>query len=104
MWVIPPPADGIKSTWYGDIKERMGKVGDIERKIVRERPEVQLVDWSVLSAPDGSYSATMPDRDGNLITVRAPDGVHFSPPGQALQAQTTVDQVLANWAAAGGRP
>jgi len=36
--------------------------------------------------------------------VRAPDGVHFSPPGQALQAQTTVDQVLANWAAAGGRP
>ena len=104
MWVIPPPADGIKSTWYGDIKERMGKVGDIERKIVRERPEVQLVDWSVLSAPDGSYSATMPDRDGNLITVRAPDGVHFSPPGQALQAQTTVDQVLANWTAAGGRP
>ena len=104
MWVIPPPADGIKSTWYGDIKERMGKVADIERKIVRERPEVQLVDWSVLSAPDGSYSATMADRSGNEVTVRADDGVHFSPAGQALQAQTTVDQVLANWAAAGGRP
>ena len=104
MWVIPPPADGIKSTWYGDIKERMGKVADIERKIVRERPEVQLVDWSVLSAPDGSYSATMADRSGNEVTVRADDGVHFSPAGQALQAQTTVDQVLANWAAVGGRP
>ncbi|MGZ4680853.1 MAG: DUF459 domain-containing protein [Acidimicrobiales bacterium] len=104
MWVIPPPADGVKSKWYGDIKERMVKVADIERKIARERPEVQLVDWSVLSAPDGSYSATMPDRDGNAITVRAADGVHFSPEGQALQAQTTVDQVLANWAAVGGRP
>ena len=63
----------------------MGKVADIERKIVRERPEVQLVDWSVLSAPDGSYSATMADRSGNEITVRADDGVHFSPgrPGPA---------------------
>jgi len=82
----------------------MGKVGDIERKVVHERPEVQLVDWSVLSAPDGTYSPTMPDRSGNLITVRADDGVHFSPAGQALQAQTTVEQVLANWSAANGRP
>jgi len=104
MWVLPPPADGIKSLWYGDIKERMGKVGDIERKVVHERPGVQLVDWSVLSAPDGTYSPTMPDRSGNLITVRADDGVHFSPAGQALQAQTTVEQVLANWSAANGRP
>ena len=104
MWVIPPPADGVKSLWYGDIKERMVKVGEIERKVVRERPQVQLVDWSVLSAPDGTYSATMPDRAGNAITVRAEDGVHFSPAGQALQAQTTVEQVLANWSTADGRP
>ena len=47
-------------------------------------PEVQLVDWSVLSAPDGSYSATMADRSGNEVTVRADDGVHFSPAGQAF--------------------
>ena len=46
MWVLPPPADGIKSTWYGDIKERMVKVGDIERKIVRERPR-----WSSSTGP-----------------------------------------------------
>jgi peptidoglycan/LPS O-acetylase OafA/YrhL len=104
MWVIPPPADGVKSRWYGDIKERMEKVAAIERKIVRERPEVQLVDWSVMSAPDGSYSATLPDRSGDLVTVRAADGVHFSPAGQALQAQTTIEQVLANWVAGPGRP
>jgi peptidoglycan/LPS O-acetylase OafA/YrhL len=104
MWVIPPPADGVKSKWYGDIKERMEKVAGIARKIVRERPEVQLVDWSVLSAPDGSYSATMPDRSGEEVTVRAADGVHFSPAGQGLQAQTTVEQVLANWTVARGRP
>ena len=102
MWVIPPPADGVKSKWYGDIRQRMLDVTDIEHRLA-DQQGIALVDWSVLANPDGTFTATLPDRDGNPITVRAADGVHFSPAGQALQARTTVDQVLAAWNRMGGR-
>jgi peptidoglycan/LPS O-acetylase OafA/YrhL len=104
MWVLPPPADGVRSLWYGDIKERMLKVADIERALSLARPDVHLVDWGVLAAPDRSYSATLPDKDGKPVVIRDADGVHFSPVGQALQARTTVEQVLDAWRRSGGRP
>ena len=103
MWVLPPPADGVKSLWYGDIKERMLKVATIERSLAGARPEVRLVDWGVLSAPDRSYSATLPDQNGKTVVIRDEDGVHFSPVGQALQARATVEQVLDAWRRSGGR-
>ena len=103
VWVLPPPADGDKSNWYGPIRERMVEVGRIERGIVGARPAVGLVDWGVLAAPDGSYAATLPDTGGNPVQIRAADGVHFSPAGQALQARVTIEQVLADWNRLGGR-
>lgn len=103
LWVVPPPADGDKSLWYGAIRERMVNVTEVERAIVTAQPAVGLVDWGVLAAPDGSYAAALPDTSGNPVPIRAADGVHFSPAGQALQAKVTVEQLLAGWTRLGGR-
>jgi hypothetical protein len=103
LWALPPPADGVKSLWYGDIRGRMLKVAAIERDIAAAHPGVGLIDWGVLAAPDGSFSATLPDRSGQQVEIRAADGVHFTPTGQALQARVTVDQLLAVWGRTGGR-
>ncbi|HEY5156155.1 MAG TPA: acyltransferase family protein, partial [Acidimicrobiales bacterium] len=103
VWVLPPPADGDKSLWYGAIRERMVNVAQVERAIVAADPRVGLIDWGVLAAPDGTYAASLPDTSGNAVEIRAADGVHFSPAGQALQARVTVEQLLSNWTRLGGR-
>ncbi|MEI7591853.1 MAG: acyltransferase family protein [Actinomycetes bacterium] len=104
MWVLPPPVDGVRSLWYGDVGTRMASVIAIERGLAAAQPNVQLIDWGVLAAADRTYAATLPDEHGNPVVIRADDGLHFTPAGQAIQARTTVDQVLNAWQSSGGRP
>ncbi|HXZ82454.1 MAG TPA: DUF459 domain-containing protein [Acidimicrobiales bacterium] len=37
--------------------------------------------WKLFSTASGQYAEYLPDRSGNLIEVRDPDGVHIDPPG-----------------------
>ncbi len=102
LWVIAPPAqtDG----YYGPVEGRIGIANDIYRSLAVCRPGLGFVDWRVIGGPDGGFVWDLPDTSGHLVRVRNPDGLHFTPEGQAVLADITVRTVLAQWAAFGGRP
>jgi peptidoglycan/LPS O-acetylase OafA/YrhL len=102
LWVLAPPAQ--TNGYYGPVEGRIGVANDIYRHIAACRPSVGLIDWRVMAGPGGSFVWALPDRSGNVVQVRHPDGLHFTPEGQALLADVTVRAVKAQWAAFGGRP
>jgi peptidoglycan/LPS O-acetylase OafA/YrhL len=101
VWVLAPPAQ--TNGYYGPIEGRIAVANGIYQQLARCRPGVGLVDWRALSGPDGSFVAELPDRSGNLVPVRHVDGLHFTPEGQAVVADLTVEAVRAQWRSFGGR-
>jgi hypothetical protein len=99
--VLAPPAR--TNGYYGPIEGRIARVNEIYRLLVACRPEVGIVDWGVLAAPDGSYTPTLPDAEGNDVKVRADDGLHFTPEGVGVLAGVTLEAIDAQWHAVGGR-
>ena len=63
-----------------------------------------FIDWRVIAGPDGGFVWALPDTSGQMVQVRHPDGLHFTPEGQAVLADVTVQSVLAQWTAFGGQP
>jgi peptidoglycan/LPS O-acetylase OafA/YrhL len=102
LWVLAPPAQ--TNGYYGPVEGRIGIANDIYRRVAACRPTVGLIDWRVIAAPGGAFAWALPDRAGHVVQVRHPDGLHFTPEGQALLADVTVRAVQAQWAAFGGRP
>jgi hypothetical protein len=51
----------------------------------------------VLGNPAGLYEGTGTDESGQPVTLRTPDGVHLTPAGAALLAQTVIDAVDKRW-------
>jgi peptidoglycan/LPS O-acetylase OafA/YrhL/lysophospholipase L1-like esterase len=101
LWVLAPPAQ--TGGYYGPIEGRIEIANAIYRGLAACRPGVGLVDWRVLAAPDGSFTWDLPDRSGNPVRVRDEDGLHFSPEGQAVLADHTMQAVRTQWALVGGR-
>jgi peptidoglycan/LPS O-acetylase OafA/YrhL len=102
LWVLAPPAQ--TNGYYGPVEGRIGVANDIYRRIADCHPTVGLIDWRVLAAPGGAFAWSLPDRSGNVVQVRHPDGLHFTPEGQALLADVTVRAAQTQWSAFGGRP
>jgi peptidoglycan/LPS O-acetylase OafA/YrhL len=101
LWVLAPPAQ--TNGYYGPVEGRIGVANGIYRALASCRPGVGLVDWGILAGPDGSFTWDLPDRSGQMVRVRHPDGLHFSPEGQAVLADRTVQAVKTQWAVTGGR-
>ena len=102
IWVLAPPAQ--TNGYYGPVEGRIAVANDIYRSLAACRPGVGLVDWSSLTGPGGQFAWELPDRSGAMVRVRHPDGLHFTPEGQAVLADMTVRAVQAQWTAFGGRP
>lgn len=100
-WVLAPPAR--TNGYYGPIEGRIERVNDLYRRIARCDPGVGLIDWRVMSGPDGSFAWDLPASDGSLVRIRTDDGLHFTPAGQAAVADLTRDAVLALWHRSGGQ-
>jgi peptidoglycan/LPS O-acetylase OafA/YrhL len=100
-WVLAPPAS--TNGYYGPIEGRIGRANDIAIAATERHPGLELVDWRVIAAPDGSYAEAIPDTAGNLVPVRAKDGLHFTPAGMSVLADVTFDAVLQDWRSHGGR-
>jgi peptidoglycan/LPS O-acetylase OafA/YrhL len=101
LWVLAPPAQ--TAGYYGPIEGRIEIANGIYRGVASCRPGVGLIDWRILAAPDGSFTWDLPDREGRMVRVRDVDGLHFSPEGQAVLADRTVQAVRTQWALNGGR-
>ncbi len=95
LWVLAPPAQ--TTGYYGPIEGRIDRANAIALALPDRHPCVGFVDWRVIAADDGSYTDTLPGADGEPVVVRAPDGLHFSPPGMNVLAQVSRTAVLADW-------
>jgi peptidoglycan/LPS O-acetylase OafA/YrhL len=100
LWVLAPPAE--TNGYYGPIEGRIGVANEIYRGVASCRTGVGFVDWRVIAAPDGQFTWDLPDAQGNAVRVRHPDGLHFTPEGQAVLADVTVRTVLDQWHALAG--
>jgi hypothetical protein len=81
---------GVFVVWVGlpiardeTLSRRYAQLNRIYRSEARKRPDdVAFIDtWSLFETKDGTYSDYLPDRDGELVRMRAPDGVHLERAG-----------------------
>ncbi len=98
---------GVTVTWVGlpamrqpELAAAMDRLSDIYRQQGANRPWVQVIDTgAVVEAPDGSYATDLPDSGGHggTVTVRQPDGIHFSQAGADRAAKALWSDVAARW-------
>ncbi len=61
-------------------------------KAAADRPWVRTVDtWSLTADADGAYAAHFKDLNGKVRLMRDNDGVHFTPPGYELIAESVLN-------------
>ena len=88
MWVGPPP--------FRDDKENAGvqAVNEVSKAVIARHPDAVFVDdYSMFLDANGKYTDRLPDANGNLITVRSGDGVHFTPEGGNLLARAVFNVI-----------
>ena len=83
---------GTRVVWVGlpVVKERQRwgfyrAVNEIYRGTASSDPESTYVDtWNAFAGKDGGYSAFIRNDHGQLVEIRAGDGVHFTPAGYGM--------------------
>jgi hypothetical protein len=83
---------GTRVVWVGIpiVKERQRwgfyqNVNEIYRETASSDPNSTYVDtWNAFEDRDGGYSAFIRNDHGQLVEVRAGDGVHFTPAGYGM--------------------
>jgi hypothetical protein len=91
-WSARRPAPA--RAWYGSgspvVEERQRRgfyrnVNEIYREASSSEPNSTYVDtWNAFEGRDGGYSAFVRNDHGQLVEVRAGDGVHFTPAGYGM--------------------
>jgi hypothetical protein len=101
IWTLVPPAR--TNGYYGPIEDRIRRANDIAIAMARKYPDLTLLDWGILTGPNGEYQDALPDSTGRMIPVRAGDGFHFADAGKQVLADLTRDTVNQAWQAARAR-
>lgn len=86
---------GTRVVWVGIpiVRERQRwdfyrNVNEIYRETVSSDPNSTYVDtWNAFEGRDGGYSAYIRNDHGQLVEVRAGDGVHFTPAGYGMMGK-----------------
>jgi hypothetical protein len=89
---------GARVAWVGIpvVRERerwafYRRVNDIYRDTVSADPLGTFVDtWGPFEAKDGGYTAFVRNERGELLEMRAPDGIHFTPTGYAFLGRMVI--------------
>jgi hypothetical protein len=93
FWLGPP-------TLRDGELDRGGKaLGELMRQeALRRAPDVVYLDtYKLFSDLGGGYSRTILDENGNTITARISDGVHFTPAGADYLARAVFSLINARW-------
>ncbi|HEY4396453.1 MAG TPA: DUF459 domain-containing protein [Acidimicrobiia bacterium] len=73
---------------------RVQGVNDVFREVAAKHPDVTYVDaYSLFAAPDGTFASMLSLPDGKVARVRAADGIHFTPEGGDLLAETVFERL-----------
>jgi hypothetical protein len=74
--------------------ERVQGVNDVFREVAAKHPDVTYVDaYTLFSAPDGTYASMLPVPGGKVARVRGADGIHLTPEGGDLLAETVFQRL-----------
>jgi hypothetical protein len=74
--------------------ERVQGVNDVFRDVAAKHPDVTYVDaYTLFSAPDGTYASVLPVPGGKVARVRGADGIHLTPEGGDLLAETVFERL-----------
>jgi hypothetical protein len=74
--------------------ERVQGVNDVFREVAAKHPDVMYVDaYTLFSAPDGTYASMLPVPGGKVARVRGADGIHLTPEGGDLLAETVFEHL-----------
>ena len=99
-------AEGRKVVWIGspnssssNMNKRLTVINQVLQQQAATRPWVTYLDaWALFAAPDGSFTASLPDADGQVRRMRNKDGYHLTIDGYkylARAALTSVEQARA---------
>lgn len=90
---------GVPTMSDSSFSKRAAKVNTVVQEVAATHPEVTYVDAYTLFADDedGEYKSTLRDSDGDLVTVRAGDGVHLTPAGGDRIAEAVFFRLDATW-------
>jgi uncharacterized protein len=74
--------------------ERVQGVNDVFREVAAKHPDVTYVDaYALFSAPDGTFASMLPVPGGKVARVRGADGIHLTPEGGDLLAETVFEHL-----------
>jgi uncharacterized protein len=74
--------------------ERVKGVNEVFQEVAAKHPDVTYVDaYSVFSAPDGAFASMLPVPGGRTARVRGGDGIHLTPEGGDLLAETVFERL-----------
>jgi hypothetical protein len=80
--------EGRTVYWVGapvledDDSLHVAQLNEVFREVAARHPEVVYVDaYALFATPEGEYTDSLTDGEGETILVRADDGVHFTPEG-----------------------
>jgi uncharacterized protein len=74
--------------------ERVKGVNEVFQEVAAKHRDVTYVDaYSVFSAPDGTFASMLPVPGGRTARVRGGDGVHLTPEGGDLLAETVFERL-----------
>jgi hypothetical protein len=74
--------------------ERVQVLNELAAAVVAKHPEARYVDaYTLFADPDGKYTASLPDEDGDPVLVRAGDGVHLTPDGGTVVGQAVYEHL-----------
>ena len=100
---------GRRVYWVGNpimkdfgYRERIAMMNHIYEAEAEKHPGVTFVStWPALANEKGSYAEYLKDENGDLVLMRAPDGIHLSRAGGDRMAQVVLDVIEKDWGMAG---
>ncbi|MDO9020691.1 MAG: acyltransferase family protein [Deltaproteobacteria bacterium] len=102
LWVLAPPARASRA--YVSMERRIPRVNEVYASLSTCGRGVGFADWRGLSNPDGAFSESLRNREGEVVRVRTPDGLHLAAAGIDALTAVTLLAVRREWANNGGRP
>jgi len=96
---------GRRVYWVGDPIMRnagyRGRIAMMDRIYEAEaarHPGVTFIDtWRLMAIGKGSYAEYLHDEHGDLVLMRAPDGIHLTRAGGDRMAQSVLDVIEKDW-------
>ena len=96
---------GRRVYWVGDpimrnagYRGRIAMMDHIYEAEAARHPGVTFIDtWRLMANGKGSYAEYLHDEHGDLVLMRAPDGIHLTRAGGDRMAQSVLDVIEKDW-------